>query len=37
MVLSYTTSPAAHIMFEEDMIYCNNLKGNYLTIEFAEY
>ena len=37
LVLSYTTSPAAHIMFEENYDYSaiNFKEGNYLTIEFA--
>ena len=37
MVLSYTTSPAAHIMFEEryDILATTFEEGNYLTIEFA--
>ena len=37
MVLSYTTSPAAHIMFEEryDIIATTFEEGNYITIEFA--
>jgi len=37
LVLSYTTSPAAHIMFEEnyDFSAINFEEGNYLTIEFA--
>ena len=37
MVLSYTTSPAAHIMFENNNDYTaiNFEEGNYLTIEFA--
>ena len=37
MVLSYTTSPAAHIMFEDnsDFSAINFEEGNYLTIEFA--
>ncbi len=37
MVLSYTTSPAAHIMFEEryDIRATTFEEGNYLTIEFA--
>ena len=37
LVLSYTTSPAAHIMFEENNDYSaiNFKEGNYLTIEFA--
>ena len=37
MVLSYTTSPAAHIMFENDNNYSaiNFEEGNYLTVEFA--
>ena len=37
MVLSYTTSPAAHIMFEnnDDFTAINFDEGNYLTIEFA--
>ena len=37
IVLSYTTSPAAHIMFEENYDYSaiNFEEGNYLTIEFA--
>ena len=37
MVLSYTTSPAAHIMFEEnyDISAAIFEEGNYLSIEFA--
>ena len=37
MVLSYTTSPAAHIMFENNYDYSaiNFSEGNYITIEFA--
>ena len=37
MVLSYTTSPAAHMMFEDnnDFSAINFEEGNYLTIEFA--
>ena len=37
MVLSYTTSPAAHIMFETNYDYSaiNFSEGNYITIEFA--
>ncbi len=37
MVLSYTTSPAAHIMFEEryDVLATTFEEGNYITIEFA--
>jgi thiamine transport system substrate-binding protein len=37
MVLSYSTSPAAHIMFEDnnDFSSINFEEGNYLTIEFA--
>ena len=37
MVLSYTTSPAAHIMFEGnyDFSSINFKEGNYLTVEFA--
>ena len=37
MVLSYTTSPAAHIMFEENYDYTaiNFDEGNYVTVEFA--
>ena len=37
MVLSYTTSPSAHIMFEEnnDFSAINFDEGNYLTVEFA--
>jgi thiamine transport system substrate-binding protein len=37
IVLSYTTSPAAHIIFEKnnDFSAINFLEGNYLTIEFA--
>ena len=37
MVLSYTTSPAAHIMFENNNDYSaiNFEEGNYLTVEFA--
>ena len=37
LVLSYTTSPAAHIIFEEnyDFSAINFNEGNYLTIEFA--
>ena len=37
MVLSYTTSPAAHIMFEDryDIIATTFEEGNYITIEFA--
>ena len=37
MVLSYTTSPAAHIMFEEryDIQATTFEEGNYITIEFA--
>ena len=37
MVLSYTTSPAAHIMFEEryDILATTFEEGNYMTIEFA--
>ena len=37
LVLSYTTSPAAHIMFEEnyDFSAISFNEGNYLTIEFA--
>ena len=37
MVLSYSTSPAAHIMFEEnyDFSAISFKEGNYLTIEFA--
>ena len=37
LVLSYSTSPAAHIMFEENYDYSaiSFSEGNYLTIEFA--
>ena len=37
MVLSYTTSPAAHIMFEDnyDFSAINFEEGNYLSVEFA--
>ena len=37
MGLSYTTSPAAHIMFEEryDILATTFEEGNYITIEFA--
>ena len=37
MVLSYTTSPAAHIMFENNNNFTaiNFKEGNYLTVEFA--
>ena len=37
MVLSYTTSPAAHMMFENNNDYSaiNFIEGNYITIEFA--
>ena len=37
MVLSYTTSPAAHIMFEDnnDFSAINFNEGNYISIEFA--
>ena len=37
MVLSYTTSPAAHIMFEENYDYSAITfeEGNYISIEFA--
>jgi len=37
LVLSYTTSPAAHIMFDENYDYSaiNFSEGNYLSIEFA--
>jgi len=37
MVLSYTTSPVAHIMFENSNDYSaiNFNEGNYITIEFA--
>jgi len=37
MVLSYTTSPAAHMMFENnnDFSAINFEEGNYLTVEFA--
>jgi len=37
MVLSYTTSPAAHIIFENNNDYSaiNFNEGNYITIEFA--
>ena len=37
MVLSYTTSPAAHIMFEEryDILATTFEEGNYITIEFG--
>ena len=37
MVLSYTTSPAAHMMFEDnsDFSAINFVEGNYLTVEFA--
>ena len=37
MVLSYTTSPAAHIMFEKryDILATTFEEGNYITIEFA--
>ena len=37
LVLSYTTSPAAHIMFENNYDYSaiNFSEGNYITIEFA--
>ena len=37
MVLSYTTSPAAHIMFEgnHDFSAINFEEGNYISIEFA--
>ena len=37
MVLSYTTSPAAHIMFEDryDIRATTFEEGNYITIEFA--
>ena len=37
IVLSYTTSPAAHIMFEEnyDISAASFEEGNYISIEFA--
>ena len=37
MVLSYTTSPAAHIMFEENYDISASIfdEGNYISIEFA--
>ena len=37
MVLSYSTSPAAHIMFEDNNDYTaiSFTEGNYLSIEFA--
>ena len=37
MVLSYTTSPAAHIMFEDnnDFSAINFEEGNYLSVEFS--
>ncbi|PPR41833.1 MAG: Thiamine-binding periplasmic protein [Alphaproteobacteria bacterium MarineAlpha5_Bin12] len=37
MVLSYTTSPAAHIMFENNYDYSaiNFVEGNYISIEYA--
>ena len=37
MVLSYTTSPAAHIMFENNYDYSaiNFEEGNYISIEYA--
>ena len=37
MVLSYTTSPAAHIMFENNKDYSSIAfeEGNYLSVEFA--
>ena len=37
MVLSYSTSPAAHIMFEEnyDISALNFKEGNYISVEFA--
>ena len=37
MVLSYTTSPAAHIMFDNNYDYSaiNFEEGNYLSIEYA--
>ena len=37
LVLSYTTSPAAHIMFEKNNDYTaiSFEEGNYLTVEFA--
>jgi len=37
MVLSYTTSPAAHIMFENNYDYSaiNFEEGNYISVEFA--
>jgi len=37
MVLSYTTSPAAHIMYENNYNYSaiNFTEGNYISIEFA--
>jgi ABC transporter periplasmic binding protein, thiB subfamily len=37
LVLSYTTSPAAHIMFENNFDYSalNFKEGNYISIEFA--
>ncbi len=37
MVLSYTTSPAAHMMFEDNYDYSamNFKEGNYITVEFS--
>ena len=37
LVLSYTTSPAAHIMFEDnhDISAINFSEGNYISVEFA--
>ena len=37
MVLSYSTSPAAHVMFEDNNDYSAIIfdEGNYLTVEFA--
>ena len=37
LVLSYTTSPAAHIMFEDNYDYSalSFEEGNYLSVEFA--
>ena len=37
LVLSYTTSPAAHVMFENnyDISSINFTEGNYITVEFA--
>ena len=37
IVLSYTTSPAAHIMFEDNYDISASIfdEGNYISIEFA--